>query len=793
MEKKRNNRSHEPTLNTETKHTTDMKSKYFVIGLLTLIGTGISHGQNMENDLIDVLHYNIEVDLGHRIERQVSGSTTIKMLKVAEGDSMELGLYNAIIDSIEIEGECAESYGYDLQTLRIGIGRFAIGDTMEIAIYYRTSGKVEPRNFGGFHFENNIYYNLGIAFADYPPSYGRSWFPCRDNFYDKATFRLRLTGPVGWSIQSSGICRGVERNDDGSETSEWEIATPASVYGLGVATAPFHYIHRDYVGKYGVYAATLGYLNHDSTSVQRAFDNMGRVIPYYEELFGPYRWGRIGYVATPMGSMEHVNNIALSSSMMASMGESAQMTIAHEFSHSWFGNLVTAASPSDMWFNEGGASFCEELAMEAIYADSDGGAAQDYYERNLESVLRTAHKTDRDYYALYDLPDELVYGTTTYNKGAVVWHTLRGYMGDSIFYQSLKKLFTQAGYKALTTAEVRDSLTAYSGIDLTDFFDFYVYRPGFNDFVIDEMRTEDGETKVTIRQKTVGTEEKAKSNRIPITFYSAALDTVTIIAQLDSTEGEVSCRLPYTPAYAVVNYDKRLGLAATSADIDLRQGKTYELPLEHFTCTARRIDSTQVNHLHITHHWVKPDRGDDRGIVRMANRYWSIEGVTAENAKMGGSFEVAANGDGMRKWLDDGFYSQYATADSLRLMYRKDSRSEWTVAAKKITGSWEDGCFTVMTLKQGEYTLAVVDTNTLDIEEVSEKPNIDVYPNPSKGRITIACGKSMRMDVVSMTGAVIVRGKEIIGDATISLPEGVYLLKFYDEAGIVGMKKVVVE
>lgn len=42
-------------------------------------------------------------------------------------------------------------------------------------------------------------------------------------------------------------------------------------------------------------------------------------------------------------------------------------TIAHEISHSWFGNLVTSNNWGDFWVNEGFTMFAERRIMEELH------------------------------------------------------------------------------------------------------------------------------------------------------------------------------------------------------------------------------------------------------------------------------------------------------------------------------------------------------------------------------------------------------------------------------------------
>ena len=89
-----------------------------------------------------------------------------------------------------------------------------------------------------------------------------------------------------------------------------------------------------------------------------------------ERLYGPYRWDRYDVLVLPpsfpFGGMENPRLTFATPTVLAG-DKSLVSLIAHELAHSWSGNLVTNATWSDFWLNEGFTTYIERRIVEEVY------------------------------------------------------------------------------------------------------------------------------------------------------------------------------------------------------------------------------------------------------------------------------------------------------------------------------------------------------------------------------------------------------------------------------------------
>ena len=738
-------------------------------------------------DSVDVLDYDATIDLSQG--KPFAGDVTITLRLTAPCASIDFSL-RGTADSLWVDGSPLTP------TLQgVSMAGHTPGDTVTVRYAYTGNGYVEPTGWGGFHFDKTKTYNLGVGFSTNPHSMGSVLMPCRDNFHDKATYTLRIRTHAGWTAECSGTLLQRQVADDQTEHSVWRVDQPASIYLIGIGEADWKRQHDTITTPLGSYPLTLAYTNGSDAYVKKAFELLTPVVTQYEQYFGPYRWHRIGYIATPRGSMEHVNNIALDATFMTSKSERAQMTIAHELGHAWFGNLVTCATEADMWFNEGGASFCSEVAMEATKGPD---AARRYYQTNLESVLRTTHFSDGTYLALSPMPHNRTYGSTTYDKGALVWHSLRGLLSDALFFPAIQQLMADKAFSTVTAAELRDSLNTYTGYDMTDFFDFHVFQPGFADYHLELAHpSQKAAPSVRIRTQGVGTDSIPRSSWLPFCLYDAEGSTIYTVLPISSADTVVSIPMGLDAAYCVLDPACVLSDAATLATFT-SNGNTSANEA-HFQLGGKPADGETI---YVEHHWGQPwDTDTLTGVVRTARRYWMVRGAEWRYEGLQGQLHFVCEQNSASDYphLDWNFYHNRTSIDSIAVLFRPDSRHPWQAITRQYKGTADEGYFLIDNLRRGEYTLAVVDTNLIAIARPrAAAHSANLFPNPVKQgaplAIDIPSPEPFRIVVTDLQGHTVWQHDALLSrqPVTLPLPAGTYTVRIENPNTTIQSKLIVI-
>ena len=149
---------------------------------------------NAQNDSIDVLHYNINLDINNLIKGKHKGHCVVKAKVVNPTNRIiRLSLLNHNVDSVYVNNLPA-IYSYLSPNLNVSIPAYVQNnEEVEVCVWYSGAQVIELYGWGGIHYNPEIIYSLNVAIMDAQHSFARSWFPAQDYFSDKATFNLNIT------------------------------------------------------------------------------------------------------------------------------------------------------------------------------------------------------------------------------------------------------------------------------------------------------------------------------------------------------------------------------------------------------------------------------------------------------------------------------------------------------------------------------------------------------------------------------------------------------------------------
>jgi leukotriene-A4 hydrolase len=190
----------------------------------------------------------------------------------------------------------------------------------------------------------------------------------------------------------------------------------------------------------------------------KEFEDTERMIEATEALYGPYRWGRYDLLVLPpsfpFGGMENPKVTFATPTILAG-DKSLVSLVAHELAHSWSGNLVTNATWSDFWLNEGFTTYLERRIVEAVYGKARADMEWLIGVRELEDSRATL-PAGRDRSLLPDMtgrdPDD-AYSTVPYEQGALFLAFLEASVGRAAFDAFLRQWFDHHAFRSATTDE----------------------------------------------------------------------------------------------------------------------------------------------------------------------------------------------------------------------------------------------------------------------------------------------------------------------------------------------------
>jgi aminopeptidase N len=574
-------------------------------------------------DRYDVLAYRLDLDFTRMEQQEIHGTAEIDVQTTnAGGRPLLLELRGLKVEEIGW-GEKKLSFKTQGDTLIVPLHLPEAGQKATLRVRY--GGKpAAPDRFGGFYFKDGLAYNLGVNIPRIPHNDGKAWFPCQDDFTDKARFSYSVRVPVGYVAVCNGTMTDSLPQDDGTVVYRWSLRDPIPTYLASIAVGPYTVWKSSVAGQKENIPVSVYSTQKDGSKTAASFKRLPRAVKILESHFGPYAWERIGYVGVAMegGAMEHACNIAYPDRCVDGT-DACELLWVHELSHAWFGNLVTCATAGDMWLNEGFARYCEGLFLEG----TRGRGAFLAELNDLKHQTLTNLPRREGFLAVADVPEDKTYSGTVYDKGALVVHALRERMGDSLFFAGIRGYLQSRKFGNATTREFRDALSAFTGLELYSFFDDWVHTPGYVHFDVRASGWQEtgnaSLVQLDLRQSVWERPRPVRHGRVDVWFFAEDGRVEKRNYVLPQDTQRIRVMLPIKPAFVVVDpLGKCADARVQTLDTVVAPGERTYLPqgvTMEYSSPARLAV--------VTRHYVQPLLPPSPPGRRFARHYRTVTGA----------------------------------------------------------------------------------------------------------------------------------------------------------------------
>jgi len=287
----------------------------------------------------------------------------------------------------------------------------------------------------------------------------RSWIPLQDSPGVRVTWSAHVRCPDDLTVVMSAERQG--RDPEGNWRFRMDRAVPPYLIAMACGDLEFRAISQ----RCGVWAEPSV-----AMAARAELEDTESMVAAAEKLFGPYRWGRYDLLilppSFPYGGMENPTLTFATPTILAG-DKSLVALVAHELAHSWSGNLVTNATWSDFWLNEGFTVYCENRIMEVLYGPERAATERVLEIGELEDEMKTLEPWQQVLHTNLagHHPDDGFSGVP-YTKGALLLTRLEQVVGRERWDAFLRGWFDGHAFRSVTTADFLAYLEAQLGSEI---------------------------------------------------------------------------------------------------------------------------------------------------------------------------------------------------------------------------------------------------------------------------------------------------------------------------------------
>jgi leukotriene-A4 hydrolase len=408
---------------------------------------------------IKVKHLDLDLDVNFE-QKVLKGTAALSLERVSGSEGAPLILDTRALNISKVEAS-TDGKSFSETTFTLGPADTVLGAPLTIKlppgaksvrVHYATSPGasglqwLEPPQTAGKQ--------KPFLFTQSQAIHARSWIPLQDSPQVRVTYTAHVRTPQGLlAVMSAENAPGAKLTAD--YRFRMTQAIPSYLIALAVGDLRF----RSLGPRTGVYA--------ESPVIEKAareFSDTEKMIAATEKLYGPYRWGRYDLLVLPpsfpFGGMENPRLTFATPTVLAG-DKSLVSLVAHELAHSWSGNLVTNATWSDFWLNEGFTTYIERRILEEVYGREREEMEAVLGRQSLEEEMQGMEERDRILHVdLKGRDPDAGFTGVPYEKGALFLRSLEETFGRERFDQFLRGYFSHFSFQSIETADFVSYLKA---------------------------------------------------------------------------------------------------------------------------------------------------------------------------------------------------------------------------------------------------------------------------------------------------------------------------------------------
>ncbi|KAI8907048.1 peptidase family M1-domain-containing protein [Powellomyces hirtus] len=392
----------------------------------------------------------------------------------------------------------------------------------------------------------------------------------------KATFDVVLNIEKNFTALSN--MNAVEEKDveiDGKSLKAVKFATTPimSTYLLAFAVGDLEYIETTSSAKAPADAVPVTVrvytLPGQKEQGRFALEVCARVLEFFSEYFDvAYPLPKMDLIAIPdfsAGAMENWGLVTYreiyllydEKNSTAKVKEGIAYVVGHELAHQWFGNLVTMDWWSELWLNEGFATFVGWMATDHLFPEWKiwtSFITADYSQGKELDALRSSHPIEVEVQS----PSEIIqiFDAISYSKGASVIRMLNSYLGTDTFKTGIRAYLQKHKFQNATTLDLWAALGAASGRDVAKFMLPWTRDTGYPLVTVLDERFDEAKGEMTLKLKQsrfLSSGETTAQEDATGTVWWVPLVITTHLAPRKATdhilsEKEASITFPYSKA-----------------------------------------------------------------------------------------------------------------------------------------------------------------------------------------------------------------------------------------------------